>query len=149
MPRIINWRCNCSNCFRKCPKMIKSKYTDRMRLLFNKLAQRSYIISSFKRSYTSNKKLRVTMIPGDGIGPEISEAVQEVFATAGLPIEWETVDVKPVPLSSTICRLMHCRWQNGHQPRYARGHSEEQDWPEGSPCNTHRWRLRLPQPHPP
>lgn len=46
-------------------------------------------------------KVKVALIPGDGIGPEISTAIQEVFAAARLPIEWETVDVKPVPLSST------------------------------------------------
>ena len=38
----------------------------------------------------------VTMIPGDGIGPEISAAVQEIFAAAGAPVDWEPVDVTPV-----------------------------------------------------
>ncbi len=32
---------------------------------------------------------RVTLIRGDGIGPEITAAVQEVFAAAHVPIEWE------------------------------------------------------------
>ncbi|HWR43949.1 isocitrate/isopropylmalate dehydrogenase family protein [Sporomusa sp.] len=32
---------------------------------------------------------KVTLIPGDGIGPEISEAVQNVFAAAGAPVTWE------------------------------------------------------------
>lgn len=36
------------------------------------------------------------MIPGDGIGPEISAAVQKIFAVAKVPIEWESVDVTPV-----------------------------------------------------
>ena len=36
------------------------------------------------------------MIPGDGIGPEISEAVQKIFASANVPIQWEKVDVTPV-----------------------------------------------------
>lgn len=36
------------------------------------------------------------MIPGDGIGPEISAAVQKIFEVAKAPIEWETVDVTPV-----------------------------------------------------
>lgn len=35
------------------------------------------------------------MIPGDGIGPEISQAVCNVFEAANVPIEWEIVDVKP------------------------------------------------------
>jgi len=35
------------------------------------------------------------LIPGDGIGPEISQAVRNVFEAANVPIEWEVVDVKP------------------------------------------------------
>ncbi|KAF6002164.1 hypothetical protein F1559_001669 [Cyanidiococcus yangmingshanensis] len=31
----------------------------------------------------------VVLIPGDGIGPEISEAVKKVFAAARVPIQWE------------------------------------------------------------
>ncbi|KAK9680529.1 NAD-dependent isocitrate dehydrogenase [Basidiobolus ranarum] len=38
----------------------------------------------------------VTMIPGDGIGPEISKSVKEIYAAANVPIEWEEVDVTPV-----------------------------------------------------
>jgi len=38
----------------------------------------------------------VTMIPGDGIGPEISAAVKEIFSAAEVPIDWEDVDVTPV-----------------------------------------------------
>lgn len=36
------------------------------------------------------------MIPGDGIGPEISRSVKEIFAAAKTPIEWEEVDVTPI-----------------------------------------------------
>ncbi len=32
---------------------------------------------------------KVTLIPGDGIGPEISAAVQEIFAAAAAPVLWE------------------------------------------------------------
>jgi isocitrate dehydrogenase (NAD+) len=32
---------------------------------------------------------KVTLIPGDGIGPEISETVQNVFDAAGAPVTWE------------------------------------------------------------
>lgn len=32
---------------------------------------------------------RITLIRGDGIGPEITESVVEVFAAANIPIEWE------------------------------------------------------------
>lgn len=43
---------------------------------------------------------KVTLIPGDGIGPEISAAVQQIFTAANVPIEWEAVDVTPVRVSS-------------------------------------------------
>ncbi|KAJ3368236.1 NAD-dependent isocitrate dehydrogenase [Kappamyces sp. JEL0680] len=35
------------------------------------------------------------MIPGDGIGPEISASVKRIFAANNVPIEWEDVDVTP------------------------------------------------------
>lgn len=38
----------------------------------------------------------VTLIPGDGIGPEISAAVQRIFQAADVPIDWDVVDVTPV-----------------------------------------------------
>lgn len=47
------------------------------------------------RTFASSGK-KVTLIPGDGIGPEISAAVQKIFTTASVPIEWESVDVTPV-----------------------------------------------------
>ncbi|XP_064646557.1 isocitrate dehydrogenase [NAD] subunit alpha, mitochondrial-like [Lineus longissimus] len=48
-----------------------------------------------KRNY-SQEIQTVTLIPGDGIGPEISSSVQEIFAAAQAPIAWEPVDVTPV-----------------------------------------------------
>ncbi|KAJ3194516.1 NAD-dependent isocitrate dehydrogenase [Irineochytrium annulatum] len=36
------------------------------------------------------------MIPGDGIGPEISRSVRDIFAAQNVPIVWETVDVYPI-----------------------------------------------------
>ncbi|CAG9808852.1 unnamed protein product [Chironomus riparius] len=47
------------------------------------------------RNYASGVQ-KVTLIPGDGIGPEISAAVQKIFQVAKVPIEWESVDVTPV-----------------------------------------------------
>jgi len=34
----------------------------------------------------------ITLIPGDGIGPEVTEAVLRIFKVAGLAIEWERHD---------------------------------------------------------
>src|SRR5689334_1741551 len=35
---------------------------------------------------------RVTLIPGDGIGPEVTEAVLRILKTSGVAIDWETHD---------------------------------------------------------
>lgn len=37
-------------------------------------------------------KVTVTLIPGDGIGPEVSFATQKVIDATGAPIEWEVVE---------------------------------------------------------
>ncbi|QQP55511.1 Isocitrate dehydrogenase subunit_ mitochondrial [Caligus rogercresseyi] len=47
------------------------------------------------RCYSSGVR-RVTLIPGDGIGPEIAHSVQRIFSAAEIPVEWDSVDVKPV-----------------------------------------------------
>lgn len=53
--------------------------------------------SRLRRSYSTETR-KVTLIPGDGIGPEISDAVKTVFAAAKVPIEWEEVTVTPIVL---------------------------------------------------
>lgn len=45
---------------------------------------------------------KVTLIPGHGIGPEITVAVQKIFEAAKVPIEWEEVDVTAVRVSFRI-----------------------------------------------
>ena len=35
------------------------------------------------------KPHKVTLIPGDGIGPEVSKAVEKAIAALQAPIEWE------------------------------------------------------------
>ncbi|KAI3386296.1 hypothetical protein SNEBB_007637 [Seison nebaliae] len=56
------------------------------------------ILTNFHRTFSSSSSLqnKVTIIPGDGIGPEISDSIQKIFAAADIPIEWEPVDVTPV-----------------------------------------------------
>ncbi|HID39939.1 MAG TPA: NAD-dependent isocitrate dehydrogenase, partial [Calditrichaeota bacterium] len=34
----------------------------------------------------------ITLIPGDGIGPEVTSAARKVLAAAGVVIDWEIVD---------------------------------------------------------
>src|SRR6516165_1259038 len=35
---------------------------------------------------------RITLIPGDGIGPEVTDAVLKIHSAAGVSIEWERYD---------------------------------------------------------
>ena len=37
-------------------------------------------------------KRKVTLIPGDGIGPEVSLATQRCIEAAGVDIEWEVAE---------------------------------------------------------
>jgi len=46
-------------------------------------------IESYTPTHSSFKK--VSLIPGDGIGPEICESVVGVFSAAGVPVKWEVV----------------------------------------------------------
>ncbi|TGZ72752.1 hypothetical protein CRM22_001896 [Opisthorchis felineus] len=52
---------------------------------------------SIGRKHSTSTPRTVALIPGDGIGPEISAAVQEIFKFADVPIEWDPVDVTPQP----------------------------------------------------
>jgi isocitrate dehydrogenase (NAD+) len=63
------------------------------------------ISSTLYRSVSSGEIRRVTLIPGDGIGPEISAAVQKIFEVAKTPIEWDPVDVTPVKGRDGIFRI--------------------------------------------
>jgi isocitrate dehydrogenase (NAD+) len=63
---------------------------------------------------SSSEIRRVTLIPGDGIGPEISAAVQKIFEAAEVPVAWDPVDVTPVRgpdgtfrIPSRCIELMH------------------------------------------
>lgn len=38
----------------------------------------------------------VTLIPGDGVGPELVYAVQEVFKTTGIPVDFEEIFISEV-----------------------------------------------------
>jgi len=52
--------------------------------------------AAFAGKKGSNGKYTVTLVPGDGIGPEISEAVKNIYHAANVPIEWEEVSVTPI-----------------------------------------------------
>ena len=38
----------------------------------------------------------ITLIPGDGIGPEISASVKKIFEAEKVPVVWEEVQVYPI-----------------------------------------------------
>ncbi|KAF2502896.1 isocitrate dehydrogenase subunit 2 mitochondrial precursor [Lophium mytilinum] len=52
-------------------------------------------VAKFKGTKGNDGKFTVTLIEGDGIGPEISQSVKDIFSAAGVPIKWESVDVTP------------------------------------------------------
>ncbi|KAK5175881.1 NAD-dependent isocitrate dehydrogenase [Saxophila tyrrhenica] len=52
-------------------------------------------VATFKGTKHSDGKYLVTLIEGDGIGPEISQSVKDIFSAANAPIKWESVDVTP------------------------------------------------------
>ncbi|MCJ1483336.1 NAD-dependent isocitrate dehydrogenase [Schaereria dolodes] len=68
---------------------------------FTKLQLRTYAVpveekvAVFKGQKGSNGNYTVTLIEGDGIGPEISQSVKDIFKAAKVPIDWEPVDVTP------------------------------------------------------
>lgn len=53
-------------------------------------------VAKFTGQKDSNGKYAVSLIEGDGIGPEISQAVKDIFAAAKTPITWEPCDVTPI-----------------------------------------------------
>ena len=48
---------------------------------------------------------KIALMPGDGIGPEITAAAVEVIEAAGVHIEWVKLDVGEVALRKTGSRL--------------------------------------------
>ncbi|PRT54971.1 Isocitrate dehydrogenase [NAD] subunit 2, mitochondrial [Wickerhamiella sorbophila] len=61
------------------------------------VARRSYAtkVASFTGQKNDKGHYTVPIIEGDGIGPEISEAVKEIYRAAKVPIDWLPVDVTP------------------------------------------------------
>ncbi|SCV02903.1 LAMI_0H03906g1_1 [Lachancea mirantina] len=44
----------------------------------------------------STGKFTVSFIEGDGVGPEISKSVKDIFKAADVPVQWEKCDVTPL-----------------------------------------------------
>jgi isocitrate dehydrogenase (NAD+) len=45
-------------------------------------------VAKFKGEKGEDGLYTVTMIEGDGIGPEISQSVKEIYSAAKVPIKW-------------------------------------------------------------
>ncbi|RYP41793.1 hypothetical protein DL767_000809 [Monosporascus sp. MG133] len=53
-------------------------------------------VAKFTGTKDASGNYPVSIIEGDGIGPEISQAVKNIFAAAKTPVSWEPVDVTPI-----------------------------------------------------
>ncbi|KAF4552803.1 Isocitrate dehydrogenase-like protein 2 [Elsinoe fawcettii] len=52
-------------------------------------------VAKFKGTKGKDGKYTVSLIEGDGIGPEISQSVKDIYSAANVPIKWEPIDVTP------------------------------------------------------
>ncbi|KZF23449.1 isocitrate dehydrogenase [NAD] subunit 2, mitochondrial [Xylona heveae TC161] len=52
-------------------------------------------VAKFNGTKNKDGNYTVTLIEGDGIGPEIAQSVKDIFSAAKVPIVWEPVDVTP------------------------------------------------------
>ena len=53
-----------------------------------------YKVRGFPLKYEATMRHTITLIPGDGIGPEVSHAVQEILAAAGVEILWDVIPAR-------------------------------------------------------
>ncbi|KAF2435337.1 hypothetical protein EJ08DRAFT_645656 [Tothia fuscella] len=53
-------------------------------------------VAHFKGTKGNDGKYTVSLIEGDGIGPEISQSVKDIYKAANVPIKWHSIDVTPV-----------------------------------------------------
>ncbi|MCJ1328962.1 NAD-dependent isocitrate dehydrogenase [Thelotrema lepadinum] len=86
-----------SSCSRQC---LRNSSSQRWTPAISKVQSRTYVaekdkVAKFKGQKNPNGNYTVTLIEGDGIGPEISQSVKDIFRAAKAPIDWEPVDVTP------------------------------------------------------
>ncbi|KAK4042845.1 hypothetical protein C8A01DRAFT_33095 [Parachaetomium inaequale] len=53
-------------------------------------------VAKFDGKKDAQGRYTVSLIEGDGIGPEIAVAVKDIFAAAKTPINWEPINVDPI-----------------------------------------------------
>lgn len=59
------------------------------------MPQTSSPTSAYSQRPGKDGKYLVTLVPGDGIGPEVADSVKLIYKSAKVPISWEEVDVTP------------------------------------------------------
>ncbi|XP_049847816.1 isocitrate dehydrogenase [NAD] regulatory subunit A, mitochondrial-like isoform X2 [Schistocerca gregaria] len=60
-----------------------------------------------QKQYSTKEIRRITLIPGDGIGPEISEAVCKIFEAAEIPIKWDVHNVTAEGLTKEMADSLY------------------------------------------
>jgi len=53
---------------------------------------------------------RVTLIPGDGVGPELSEATRRVLEATGVSFDWDVQDAGADVMDNTGRRCPSTSW---------------------------------------
>ncbi|KAK4161292.1 putative isocitrate dehydrogenase [NAD] subunit 2 [Cladorrhinum sp. PSN259] len=78
-------------CFRAAPRAAVSFSIKNQRLYSSQER-----VAKFDGQKDAQGKYTVSLIEGDGIGPEIAVAVKDIFAAAKTPISWEPINVDPI-----------------------------------------------------
>ncbi|KAK3318604.1 hypothetical protein B0H66DRAFT_533107 [Apodospora peruviana] len=76
-------------CFRAAPRAAITLSIQNQRQYSDKVAK-------FNGKKDAQGNYPVSLIEGDGIGPEIAVAVKDIFAAAKTPITWEPINVDPI-----------------------------------------------------
>jgi isocitrate dehydrogenase (NAD+) len=50
---------------------------------------------------------KVTLLPGEGIGPEVSSAVRRILEAAGVQIDWEVIDARAVATAADASQVVN------------------------------------------
>ena len=71
----------------------------------NTLSQRFLSQSPVVLAAEPTARIPVTLIPGDGVGPELVDAVKEVFSASGVPVDFDTFYLSEIHPSSSTATL--------------------------------------------
>ena len=72
------------------------KALSRCRLMPSKIHTDTFKAAGQHLARNSNGNFGVTLIPGDGVGPELMESVQQVLQRVEAPLEFDTMHLSEV-----------------------------------------------------